>query len=195
MWTGRWREREEFSRSNSVPLLPGHDPTPRENAFVHSTGRDRCPQRSVRWCGDRRANVCGGRREVRNERHAAFPVEIPSPKRRRCRRTPTRSPRLRRGRLGTNVPALNSQATTTAGRVKRSQSPPSTSAKGDVLCPFGGLGPHCPLHDSFLHIQAMTTEFPVQTTLAGFATLGPEADTPAAKRVRAQSCREEAAAP
>ena len=51
--------------------------------------------------------------------------------------------------------------------------------KGEAPCPFGpgwcGNGPHCPLHDSFLRIQAMTTEFLETTTLAGFAELGPEA--------------------
>ena len=81
------------------------------------------------------------------------------------------------------------------GDVVRIFEPP----KGEVPCPFGpgwcGNGPHCPLHDSFLRIQAMTTEFLDQTTLAGFTALGPEAGTPAAKRVRAKSGREETAAP
>ena len=51
--------------------------------------------------------------------------------------------------------------------------------KGETPCPFGpgwcGHGPHCPLHDSFLKIEAVTTEFLESTTLAGFAELGPEA--------------------
>lgn len=65
------------------------------------------------------------------------------------------------------------------------------SPKGEVPCPFGpgwcGHGPHCPLHDSFARIQAMTTEFLETTTLAGFAELGPEAGTPAAKRTRTKT--------
>ena len=68
------------------------------------------------------------------------------------------------------------------GDVVRIFEPP----KGEVPCPFGpgwcGHGPQCPLHDSFLRIQNVTTDFLESTTLAGFAELGPEAGTPAAKR-------------
>lgn len=50
--------------------------------------------------------------------------------------------------------------------------------KGEAPCPFGpgwcGHGPHCPLHDSFLRIEAEATAFLETTTLAGFAELGPQ---------------------
>ena len=55
--------------------------------------------------------------------------------------------------------------------------------KGEVPCPFGpgwcGHGPHCPLHDSFLRIEAVTSGFLQTTTLAGFAKLGPKAGSKA----------------
>jgi Rrf2 family protein len=61
------------------------------------------------------------------------------------------------------------------GDIVRIFEPPQREAP----CPFGpgwcGQGPHCPLHDDFLRIQAMTTQFLETTTLAGFAELGPEA--------------------
>jgi Rrf2 family protein len=62
------------------------------------------------------------------------------------------------------------------------------SAKGEMPCPFGpgwcGHGPHCPLHDSFVRIQEVTTNFLETTTLAAFAELGPEAGTKPTKRVK-----------
>lgn len=66
-------------------------------------------------------------------------------------------------------------------------------AKGDFPCPFGpvwcGNGPHCPLHDSFVHMQSMADAFLDRTTLAGFAELGPEAGTPTAKRTKSSAAR------
>lgn len=51
--------------------------------------------------------------------------------------------------------------------------------KGEAPCPFGpgwcGKGAACPLHDSFAQLQAMTEKFLNQTSLAGFAALGPDA--------------------